>query len=176
MQQLVGGPEGEVVLRGLRHVVAFVAGDSRRENLAIQVGIAAEDLPLGGQAAAEAQFHALHALFAVKDLYGAEYRIGYPGIGLVGAEQGCVKRQGIVQHIPLGADLVVAAAFRIQIRVGGADFLATVAGGFPGRVAGGRPGGIDAAVGRRLVDHADLAGSSIAIDRPCVHWRTDQLC
>lgn len=22
----------------------------------------------------------------------------------------------------------------------------------------------------------DLAGSSIAIDRPCVHWRTDQLC
>ncbi len=134
--------------------------------LGVHPGVAAEHLPLVGDVARHAQFQTLHPGLARLLIAVRRHQNGRVLAGQV--EQGAAERQAIAEQISLGADLEALGFLRVENsgdEVGAAVGRARVL--IPGRDGrrrrGGRPGGVDAAVRRRLIDQADLIVDEVPV-------------
>src|SRR5471032_620945 len=174
-RDVIGCPQAESVFRRVGHLVALVGTGSDDtlavavfagvNQLAFQVAVAGEHLPLFGELAAGGQFDAVHSRFAR----------GFVGVGvhqnarvfLLGTEDRAGQGQAVVEQVPLGAQLVVDGFFGFQ--VAGVD-AGNEAVGFlaftdhaAGRRCRGGVGGVDAAVLQRFPDQARLPVEELAV-------------
>ncbi|MNY02205.1 hypothetical protein D3C86_1347700 [compost metagenome] len=133
--------------------------------LGIHPGVAAEDLPLVGDIARDAQFQALNLGLAGLLIDAC----GHLDLSVLahGLEQGAAEGQAVVEQVGLGADLEALGLLRVQqfrqAASGQAVARVLVAGRDGRRRRGGGPGGVEAAVGRRLVDQADLIVDEVPV-------------
>ncbi|MNZ41832.1 hypothetical protein D3C78_593920 [compost metagenome] len=170
---VVGGPQGQAVVRRVGHLVAVVVAIDQHttyrlratvDQLGIHVGVSGEHLPGVGQLTGGGQLQAVDAALACV-LVGVGID-QYSGIFLLGAKHRGSQVQALVKQVPFGADFVVGGFLGFQLTGGGSGQQRVAVAAFTQRGASrcGRGGirNVNAAVFRRLPGQAQLAGNEFA--------------